>query len=78
MDTEYPGYNDEIKLMVENILIKLKFREIPHIKFGFVGKESNSDYLASRVAKGKLKPNKILIASEVLRLIFETKKSGKA
>lgn len=74
IDTEYPGYNNFIENFIES---KLK-NHCPTIKFGFVGKESKSDILASQVAHKKIKPNYIVSANEVLRICLPKKKSGNA
>lgn len=76
IDTEYFGHNNFIKNNIEEILERFKLKNIPTIKFGFVGKESKSDYLASRVSRGKIKPDRIINANEVLSIIFPNKKSG--
>lgn len=76
IDTEYFGHDIFIKNNIEDILERLKFKNIPTIKFGFVGKESKSDYLASSVAKRKIKPDRIVKANEVISIIFSIKKSG--
>lgn len=73
IDTEYFGHDGFIKNNIEDMLGKLKLKNIPIIKFGFVGKESKSDYLASRVARRKIKPDKIVKADEVISIIFSNK-----
>lgn len=76
IDIEYFGHNNFIKNNVEDILKKLQYKNIPTIKFGFVGKESKSDYLASRVARRKIKPDRTIKASDIMLTIFSNKKSG--
>jgi hypothetical protein len=76
IDTEYPGHNKFIKDSIEDILVQLKNKNTPTIKFGFVGKESKSDYLASKVRKGKLKPSQTIKAEDIIKIVFENKKSG--
>ena len=72
IDTEYTGHNDFIEKIIQN-----KFGDkCPKIKFGFVGKESKSDELARKVARGKIKPDYIITASEVLNLALNKKKPG--
>lgn len=74
IDTEYPGYNN----FIENF-IKSKLKDnCPTIKFGFVGKESKSDILASQVTHKKIKPNYIVTFDEVMKLCLPKKKSGNA
>jgi hypothetical protein len=72
IDTEYTGHNNFIEKIIQNNLGD----KCPTIKFGFVGKESKSDELARKVAKGKIKPDYIITAPEVLNLALDKKKSG--
>jgi len=72
IDTEYIGYNNFIKKIIQNKLGK----DCPTIKFGYVGKESKSDDLARKVAKSKIKPNHTTNSEEIFRLSFTNKKSG--
>lgn len=74
IDTEYPGYNNFIQKFIE---LKLKDK-CPTIKFGFVGKESKSDILASRVTHKKIKPDCIISADEVMAICLPNKKPGNA
>lgn len=74
IDTEYMGYNEYIRQFVNDIIGK----GCPLIKFGFVGKESKSDILASRVANKKTKPSYSIISSEVIKYIPKNKKSRSA
>lgn len=69
IDTEYPSYDKLIKEKIIEVLTEMKAKNIPTIKFGFVGKESKSDYLASKTRLKKIKPNKILKAKEVLKYL---------
>ncbi len=70
IDTEYPSYDNYIK----KIVLDLIGNKCPTIKFGFVGKESRSDVLAGKVAHKKIKPNCIVSADEVIKIIFKKKK----
>lgn len=69
IDTEYMGHNEFIKMYILKTLLKLKIKNSIEIKFGFVGKMSKADYLSGKVRLGKIKPDKIIIASEIKRLV---------
>lgn len=69
IDTEYAGYNEFIKAYILKTLSKLKVKNMSQIKFGFVGKQSKSDYLAGKVRIGKIKPSKVILASEMKKLL---------
>lgn len=69
IDTEYPSYDRLIKRKIIEILTKMTVKNIPTIKFGFVGKESKSDYLASKTRLKKIKANKKIKAKEVLKYL---------
>lgn len=72
IDTEYTGHNNFIEKIIQDRLGD----KCPKIKFGFVGKESKSDELARKVARGKMKPDYTVTASEVLNLALNKKKPG--
>ena len=72
IDTEYVGHNNFIEKIIQDRL----GNKCPKIKFGFVGKESKSDELARKVARGKTKPDYVISAFEVLDLALNKKKSG--
>ncbi len=74
IDTEYPGYDKFIQKIIENNLKD----KCPTIKFGFVGKESKSDILASKVTHKKIKADYIVSKEEVMKLCFKNKKSRSA
>lgn len=74
IDTEYPGYDNFIKKFIENKLGP----KCPTIKFGFVGKESKSDVLASKVTHKKIRPNYVVSAEEIIEACLKNKKSRSA
>lgn len=76
IDTEYPGYNKFINNLIEENLSELGLKEVPVIKFGFVGKESNAHDLAAKVARKKKKADLVISLSQIESLILPNKKSG--
>ena len=76
IDTEYPGYNNFIRDLIEENLTKMGSKEIPVIKFGFVGKESNAHDIAAKVARRKKKADLIISLALIKPLIFAKQKIG--
>lgn len=74
IDTEYPGYNEYIRKIV-NLLVGKK---CSLIKFGFVGKESKSDLLARKIAHNKEGPSYKVNRSEITKYLTKIKKSRSA
>lgn len=78
IDKEYFGHENFIEEKVKAYLEQLEITNVPHIEFGHVGKLSAAHNLAYLVAVGKKKPNLIVDAKEVMRVILGTKKIGTA
>lgn len=76
IDTEYPGYNDLIRRIIREQLTRKGYKNIPQIRFGYVGKTSSSHNLATKVAHKKVKPDRVVALNEILKLILPNKKSG--
>lgn len=69
IDTEYLGHNAAIADRITAYSNKQILFE-----FGFVGKRSPAHILAAQVATAKRKPNKLIYAKEVLKIVFPIKK----
>lgn len=70
VDREYFGHENTIKERTLHFLRILgRFDDII-IEFGHVGKLSKAHDLAAKIGSKKLKPNKVVILKEILRLLF--------
>lgn len=66
IDTEYPGWNNEIREYILGDLRKANIQVDPEqIDFGFVGKSADAHWQAYKVFTQKLKPTRIVTAKEV-------------
>lgn len=72
VDNEYPGHEATIKDWVLKLFRK-KGKRPPQIYIGFVGKESPAHKAAIAAYRGKLKPDRIVKADDVTRLLLPNK-----
>jgi adenosine/AMP kinase len=72
IDTEYHGHNNFIEKIIQS---RLKAK-CPKLRFGYVGKESNSDTLARKVANKKVMPNLVINSKEVIKISYGNKKKS--
>ncbi len=78
IDKEYFGHENLIEEKVMVYLKQLRETYSFKIEFGHVGKLSAAHNLAYLVAIGKKKPNLVVDAREVIKVILGTKKTGTA
>ena len=71
IDHEYLSYENLILERTNAYLKILGIKQLLPLQFGHVGKTSNAHNLASKVAKKKLKPDKIVTLEEILKLLRE-------
>ena len=78
IDKEYLGHEELLAEKTKVYLQELGTKRTLHLEFGHVGKLSKAHNLAYQVAMGKRKPDIIVGASEVMKVILGTKKIGTA
>lgn len=78
IDREYVGHEDLIEEKIKIYLKELGTKSNHHLEFGHVGKLSSAHTLAYETARGRKKPNLVVDAKEIMKLIIGTKKIGVA
>lgn len=73
IDKEYPGHEDLILERVSTYLKLLRVKTFPSLEWGHVGKTSNAHNLGSKVAKNKIKVDKIVRLEDIMELLLELK-----
>lgn len=74
IDQEYLGHEGVIYDRIYFYLDRLKVNKNISVEFGIIGKSSSAHILGASVATKKQKPNLIISAEEVLRIIFGKEK----
>ncbi|MBM4402658.1 MAG: hypothetical protein FJ044_05435 [Candidatus Cloacimonetes bacterium] len=71
IDLEYPGWSEQIKDFVLRFSRKLGIKVIAdQIEFASIGRKSEAHQNAYKVFKGWMKPTRIVVADEILRLVL--------
>ncbi|OGE31272.1 hypothetical protein A2631_03845 [Candidatus Daviesbacteria bacterium RIFCSPHIGHO2_01_FULL_44_29] len=78
IDREYQGHENLIEDKLKVYLEDLGVKQAVHIEFDHVGKLSNAHNLAYQTAMSKRKPDIMVGANEVMKIILGTKKVGSA
>ncbi|MBU2544861.1 hypothetical protein KKC65_00185 [Patescibacteria group bacterium] len=69
IDNEYPGHQAIIKDVLQR-LFKKKNKQAPEIMFAEIGKKSIAHKVALEVFRGKRKPDIIIGADDVIKLLY--------
>lgn len=75
IDIEYPGHQAGIK---ERLIQYFGNQKTPDIHFGLVGKNCNAHKMALNVFHRNTKPDNIITAERVLKVIYSTKKGWRS
>lgn len=70
IDKEYPRHEATIKVILLQLFVKTKLKK-PEINFDLIGKKSPVHKLAIETFRGKMKPDLIVKATEILKLFYE-------
>lgn len=73
IDREYFGHENLVSERVTTYLNLLGMKKHPPLEWGHVGKTSQAHNLGLRIAKDKVKPNKVVSLEEVMELLTELK-----
>ncbi len=76
IDIEYPGKENLIAVLINEVFERFSWKKDFYFEFGRVGKSSPADHLAALVARKKSKPDKILGLEEIVNLLWPRKKTG--